>query len=79
MVAEKEVPPFDQAAGLQSAKHDAVEELAGLQPQEGRVGRIGQHGLDAQLGQQLGLALGPAAAAPAPVRDAAAAPDADRT
>ena len=60
VVAEEEVPPFDHPAGTKLAQDDAIEEFAGGEPQQCRIGRIGHDGIDAQFVQQACLVLGPA-------------------
>ena len=78
VVAEEEVLPLDHPAGTKLAQDDAIEEFAGGEPQQCRIGRIGHDGIDSQFVQQPRLVLGPTQRRGGLLRDARAGPDADR-
>ena len=60
-MAEEEVCALDHAPGLRSCPRTIWSKNSpGLQPQQGHIGRIGDHGVDPQLAEQFGLPLGPA-------------------
>ena len=56
-MAEEEVRAFDHRPAAQTAANDLVEELAGLQPQQGEIGGVDQDGIDAQPAEQLDPAI----------------------
>ena len=77
IVAEKEIRAFDNRLGGQRRHHDRVEKISRAQGQQRFVGRIGNHGVDAQLLQQFRLAIGPGQRRRS-VAGCRSAPDGDR-
>ena len=57
--AEPKIRAFDQRPGIELFANDLGKELVRPQGQQCLVGRIGQHGVDAQAGQQFGFAVRP--------------------
>ncbi len=59
VVTEEKVLAFDHSPSTELAQHDALEELRRAERQEGRIGGIGDHGIDSQFLQQASFVLGP--------------------